>query len=417
MKASTRLPEPSGAHASDISSWLTMLLAFACGLIAANIYYAQPLIGPISADLGLSEQAGGLIVTLTQIGYGVGLLLVVPLGDLFENRRLAISILGIGATGLVISGFATSAALFLSAAVLVGLGSVTVQILVPYAAHLSPEATRGRVVGNVMSGLMLGIMLARPVASLITHYSAWRVVFFASFVAMLALALVLRVALPPRPVQARMRYHQMLASMVELVRTTPELRRRALYHACMFGAFSLFWTTTPLLLAGPEFGLTQKGIAWFALAGVAGAIAAPIAGRVADRGWIRQATAMAMLMSIGAFAMTHIGARGTPLALAMLVLAGITLDFAVSANLVLGQRIIFSLSPAFRGRLNGLYMATFFCGGAIGSALGGWIYARHGWNGASAAGLAFGVVALGYFLTEPRQPSQGAELHHSKIAG
>ncbi|WP_353506674.1 MFS transporter [Variovorax sp. J31P179] len=319
-----------------------MLLAFACGLIAANIYYAQPLIGPISADLGLSEQAGGLIVTLTQIGYGVGLLLVVPLADLFENRRLAISILAIGATGLVISGFATSAALFLSAAVLVGLGSVTVQILVPYAAHLSPEVTRGRVVGNVMSGLMLGIMLARPVASLITHYSAWRVIFCASFVAVLALALVLRVALPPRPVQARMRYHQMLASMVELVRTTPELRRRALYHACMFGAFSLFWTTTPLLLAGPEFGLTQKGIAWFALAGVAGAIAAPIAGRVADRGWIRQATAMAMLMSIGAFAMTHIGARGTPLALAMLVVAGITLDFAVSANLVLGQRIIFS---------------------------------------------------------------------------
>ena len=404
MKKSTRPPELSGAQASGISIWLTVLLACACGLIAANIYYAQPLIGPISADLGLSEQAAGLIVTLTQIGYGAGLLLVVPLGDLFENRRLAISILAIGAAGLLISGLATSGALFLAAAVLVGLGSVTVQILVPYAAHLSPEATRGRVVGNVMSGLMLGIMLARPAASMITYYAGWRVVFYASFVAMLALALVLRIALPSRPVQARMRYHQMLASMVKLVRTTPELRRRALYHACMFGAFSLFWTTTPLLLAGPEFGLTQKGIAWFALAGVAGAIAAPIAGRIADRGWIRQATAVAMLMAIAAFAMTHIGARGTQLALAMLVLAGITLDFAVTANLVLGQRVIFSLSPEFRGRLNGLYMATFFCGGAVGSAFGGWIYAEHGWNGASAAGLAFGVIALGYFLTEPRQP-------------
>lgn len=384
-------------------AWLTVLLACSCGLIAANIYYAQPLIGPISADLGLSEQAAGLIVTLTQIGYGAGLLLVVPLADLFENRKLAISILALGAAGLLISGFATSAPVFLAAAVLVGLGSVTVQILVPYAAHLSPEARRGRVVGNVMSGLMLGIMLARPVASLITHYAAWRVVFHASFFVMLALAWTLRMALPPRPVQAKMRYGQMLASMVKMVRTTPELRRRALYHACLFGAFSLFWTTTPLLLAGPEFGLTQQGIAWFALAGVAGAVAAPIAGRIADRGWIRPAAAVAMLMAIAAFAMTHLGAQGSPLALAMLVLAGVTLDFAVSANLVLGQRVIFSLAPEFRGRLNGLYMATFFCGGALGSALGGWIYAKHGWNGASVLGLAFGVVAFGYFLTEPRQ--------------
>lgn len=384
-------------------AWLTVLLACSCGLIAANIYYAQPLIGPISADLGLSEQAAGLIVTLTQIGYGAGLLLVVPLADLFENRKLAISILAFGAAGLLISGFATSAPVFLAAAVLVGLGSVTVQILVPYAAHLSPEARRGQVVGNVMSGLMLGIMLARPVASLITHYAAWRVVFDASFFVMLALAWTLRMALPPRPVQAKMRYGQMLASMVKMVRTTPELRRRALYHACLFGAFSLFWTTTPLLLAGPEFGLTQQGIAWFALAGVAGAVAAPIAGRIADRGWIRPATAVAMLMALAAFAMTHLGAQGSPLALALLVLAGVTLDFAVSANLVLGQRVIFSLAPEFRGRLNGLYMATFFCGGALGSALGGWIYAKHGWNGASALGLAFGVVAFGYFLTEPRQ--------------
>lgn len=386
-----------------ISTWLTLLLACSCGLIAANIYYAQPLIGPISAELHLSEQAAGLIVTLTQIGYGAGLLLVVPLGDLFENRRLAISILAIGAVGLLISGFVGAAAPFLAAALLVGLGSVTVQILVPYAAHLSPEATRGRVVGNVMSGLMLGIMLARPVASLVAHVSSWRMVFHLSFAAMLALAAVLRLALPARPVTARMRYGQMLASMAQLMRTTPALRRRAFYQACMFGAFSLFWTTTPLLLAGPEFGLTQKGIALFALAGVAGAIAAPIAGRVADRGWIRAATAAAILMAIAAFAITYIGTRGSTLALAVLVLAGIVLDFAVSANLVLGQRVIFALAPEFRGRLNGLYMATFFCGGAVGSALGGWVYAHYGWNGASALGMLFGIVALAFFLTE-RKP-------------
>lgn len=385
----------------EISPWLILLLACACGLIAANIYYAQPLVGPISQELRLSEQFSGLIVTLTQIGYGAGLLLVVPLADLFENRRLAITILAIGAAGLLASGLVTSTTPFLAAALLVGLGSVTVQILVPYAAHLSPEATRGQVVGNVMSGLMLGIMLARPVASLITHFATWRTVFLVSFVAMLALMLTLRLTLPKRTVTAKMSYPQMLMSMLQLVRTTPALRRRALYQACMFGAFSLFWTTTPLLLASPAFGLSQKGIALFALAGVAGAIAAPIAGRVADRGWTRPATALAMIMAIAAFAMTHIDKQGTSLSLALFVVAGIVLDFAVSANLVLGQRIIFSLAPEIRGRLNGLYMTTFFCGGAIGSASGGWSFSHYGWLGTSVVGTASGLIALAYFLTEP----------------
>jgi predicted MFS family arabinose efflux permease len=205
--------------------------------------------------------------------------------------------------------------------------------------------------------------------------------------------------LPAREMKANMRYSQMLASMARLVRSTPELRRRALYHACMFGSFSLFWTTTPLLLAGPEFGMTHKGISLFALAGVAGAIAAPIVGRIADD-WIRPATAIAMLMGITAFAITHIFSLGSSVSLTMFVLAGIILDFAVSANLVLGQRVIFALSPEFRSRLNGLYMATFFCGGAVGSALGAWVYTYHGWSGASTAGIAFLVVALVYFMTE-----------------
>ncbi|NAO94446.1 MULTISPECIES: MFS transporter [unclassified Halomonas] len=401
IKNSSNFSAVSSAPEHEISPWLTLLLACACGLIAANIYYAQPLVGPISQELRLSEQSSGLIVTLTQIGYGAGLLLVVPLADLFENRRLAITILAIGAAGLLAAGLVTSTTPFLAAALLVGLGSVTVQILVPYAAHLSPEATRGQVVGNVMSGLMLGIMLARPVASLITHFATWRTVFLVSFVAMLALMLTLHLALPKRTVTAKIGYQQMLMSMLQLVRATPTLRRRALYHACMFGAFSLFWTTTPLLLASPTFGLSQKGIALFALAGVAGAIAAPIAGRIADRGWTRPATALAMIMAIAAFAMTHISTQGTSLSLALFVVAGIVLDFAVSANLVLGQRIIFSLAPEIRGRLNGLYMSTFFCGGAIGSALGGWSFAHYGWLGTSVVGTAFGLIALAYFLTEP----------------
>lgn len=400
MVNKAKIDEEIDINTPHISAWLTIFLACACGLTVANIYYAQPIIGPISTELNLSQATSGLIVTLTQIGYGMGLLLVVPLGDLFENRRLAISILCIGAAGLLIFALANSAVILLVASFLVGLGSVTVQILVPYAAGLSPVATRGRVVGNVMSGLMLGIMLARPVSSLITNFSTWRTVFFVSFTVMLGLALLLRMVLPVREMKVKMQYSQMLASMAQLVRKTPALRRRALYHACLFGAFSLFWTTTPLVLAGPEFRLTQKGIALFALSGVAGAIAAPIVGRIADRGWIRSATAIAMIMGIASFAITHIVSLGSSVSLTMFVLAGIILDFAVSANLVLGQRVIFGLSPEFRSRLNGLYMSTFFCGGAIGSALGAWVYAYHGWGGASTIGITFGSIALAYFLTE-----------------
>jgi predicted MFS family arabinose efflux permease len=277
-----------------------------------------------------------------------------------------------------------------------------VQVLVPYAAHLAPEAVRGRVVGNVMSGLMLGIMLARPVSSFITQISSWHMVFFISAAGMLLLAVVLARTLPLRKPAGQMRYGALLTSMVQLARTTPVLRRRALYHACLFAAFSLFWTMTPLLLAGPEFQLSQGGIALFALAGVAGAIAAPIAGWMADRGWSGLATGLAMLAVAVGFLITHIAAPGSSWALGLLVAAAIVLDFGVSANMTLGQRAIFGLGAEFRARLNGLYMTTFFFGGALGSALGGWAYAQGGWGLTSWIGFALPMLALGYFATERR---------------
>lgn len=385
-----------------LSTWITILLASACGVIVANLYYAQPLIGPIREALGLSPAAAGLVVTMTQIGYGAGLLLLVPLGDLFENRRLVLSLLGLVVLALLGAAVSTNALSFLVSMLFIGLGSVAVQVLVPYAAHMSPEATRGRSVGNVMSGLMLGIMLARPIASIITAFSSWHTVFFLSAALMVLLALVLSRALPRRVPVARLSYGSLLASMWHLLLATPVLRRRALYQAGMFGAFSLFWTTTPLLLAGPQFGLSQVGIALFALAGVAGAIASPIAGRVADRGWGRPATAAAMVLVALSFLITHIGQSGSTTALAMLVCAAILLDFGVAANLTFGQRILFSMSAEHRSRLNGLYMAGFFLGGAFGSAAGGWAYAYGGWALTSWVGVALPLAALLYFATEPK---------------
>lgn len=385
-----------------ISSAMTLLLAAACGLIVANLYYAQPLIGPISASLGLSPAAAGLIVTLTQIGYGLGLLLIVPLGDLFENRRLILSVTGLGILAVIAAGFASTPMQFLSAAFLIGLGSVAVQIIVPYAAHMAPEAQRGQTVGNIMSGLMVGIMLARPVASFIAAVLPWHMVFFLSAAALVGLSLVLARALPPLVPAAGVGYGKLLASMGRLVVETPILRRRALYHAFMFATFSLFWTTTPLLLSGPDYRLSQAQIALFALAGAAGAVAAPIAGRLADRGYSYIATRLAMLGVAVSFVITHLAAPGSWTALAPLTLAAILLDFAVTTNLVLGQRAIYVLGAAFRSRLNGIYMATFFTGGAIGSAVGGWLYASGGWGATSIFGIGLAVAALAYATTERR---------------
>lgn len=400
MTATTLTPDARPAQA--VTLWMTLLLAFACGLIAANIYYAQPLAGPIGVALGLSPGATGLIVTLTQIGYGLGLLFVVPLGDLIETRRLVLTLIGLVTLALLGAGLSMHPLPFFASALGIGLASVAVQVLVPYAAHLAPEAVRGRVVGNVMSGLMLGIMLARPVSSFIAQMASWHAVFFVSAGAMVLLALMLRLALPPRQPASTLSYRRLLASMAHLARSTPVLQRRSLYQACLFAAFSLFWTTVPLLLAGPAFHLSQGGIALFALAGAAGAIASPIAGRMADRGWTQPATALAMLAVACAFLITHLGAPGSPFALAALVVAGILLDFGVTTNLVLGQRAIFGLGAEYRSRFNGLYMATFFAGGAIGSAFGGLAFAHGGWLLASWLGFALPVAALLCFMTERR---------------
>ena len=384
------------------AGWITLLLAVACGMIAANLYYAQPLVGPIAHALQLSPEIAGLIVTLIQIGYCAGLLVLVPLGDIVENRKLVLTLIGGCAVALLAAALAKHASVFLIAGCAIGLCSVAVQVLVPFAAHLAPEHERGRVVGNVTGGLLMGIMLARPVSSLVADLFGWHAIFAISAVAMLLLGVVLARKLPRRQPAPGVSYVQMLGSMIHLLRTQPVLRRRAAYQASMFGVFSLFWTTTPLYLAGPAFRMSQTGIAIFALVGVAGAIAAPMAGRYADRGHGRQMTALALVLGAGSFLLSRVGAEGSLLSLLSLTMAAVLLDFAVSTNLVIGQRAIFALSAEHRSRLNGLYMAIFFIGGAIGSSVGAWAYAHAGWPLASWIGFALPAIALLYFRSEPR---------------
>ncbi len=385
-----------------ISPLMTFLFAAACGLVAANLYYSQPLAGLISADLGFTPAATGLIVTLTQIGYGLGLLLIAPLGDLLENRRLVLVLILASAVALIGAAFSSTPSLFLFASLCIGLSSVAVQVLVPFAAHMAPDAIRGRVVGNVMSGLLCGIMLSRPFASFVAEASSWHMVYYVTAAIMVGLVAILRPILPVRVPHTRLGYGTLLASMLHLAMTSRILQRRALYQAGMFGAFSLFWTTTPLLLASPAFGFTQNGIALFALAGAAGAIASPIAGRLADRGLTKAASTLAMLLGMSAFLIGHFATDGSTLAIALLTAAAILLDFGVTTNLVCGQRAIYAISADHRSRLNGLYMATFFAGGALGSAIGGWAYATGGWTMAAWIGFCFPAFAFLLFLTEGR---------------
>lgn len=387
---------------NHISSWMMFMLAAACGLIVANLYYAQTLVGPISVSTGLSSTAAGLIVTLTQIGYVVGLLFIVPLSDIVENRRLTIITLMVAVGALLVAAFAANAPLFLTASLFIGTGSVVAQILVPYATYLASEEQRGRVVGNVMSGLLLGIMFARPVASFITSIWGWQAVFIFSAVVITLLAILLSRFLPERKPAPSVSYGKLIVSLGTLLKQTPILRRRALYQACLFGAFSLFWTVVPLRLAD-DFGMSQQGIAGFALVGVGGAVAAPIAGRLADKGWSKWLTGLAMIIATLSFLLIHLFHSHSAFALILLFISAITLDMAVSGNLVLGQRVIYSLGSEARGRLNGIFMAIFFVGGAVGSSLGGWAYAYGGWTFASLIGVILPLLVLVYFFTEKDQ--------------
>lgn len=386
---------------SRISSGMMVLLAAACGLIAANLYYAQTLVGPIRDAIGLPSTAAGLIVTVTQIGYVIGLLLIVPLSDIIENRRLTVFMLIVAIAALLTAAFAPNAPLFLVASLFIGIGSVVAQILVPFAAYLASDVQRGRVIGNVMSGLLLGIMLARPLASFITSLWGWRAIFVLSAIVISLLAVLLSYVLPERKPSPNVRYGKLILSLGAILRQTPALRRRALYQACLFGAFSLFWTVVPLHLAD-TFEMSQGGIAWFALVGVGGAIAAPIAGRLADKGWDKWLTGLAMIVAAVSFLLIHLFHSYSTLALILLFVSAFTLDMAVSGNLVVSQRTIYSLGSEAKGRLNGLFMSIFFVGGAIGSSLGGWSYTHGGWKLTTLIGTILPLLALIYFFTEKR---------------
>jgi predicted MFS family arabinose efflux permease len=381
-----------------LSAPLIFLLALSCGLIAANLYYAQPLIEPIGQALGMSSDRQGLLVTLTQLGYGLGLVLLAPLGDLVENRRLVVVVLAVACLSLLVLAGSSTTAPFLVATFVLGMAVVTVQLLMPYAAQFASDRNRGRVIGALTSGLMLGVMLARPAASLITFWLGWRAVFMVAAAALAVTAVMLAVAMPTFRPRVTSTYGVILRSLPALLRDLPVLRSRAAYHVLLFAGFSLFWTGVPLVLAGPPFGLTQAGIGLFALAGGAGVVTAPIAGRIADRDLTRPATGVAIMLVLCSFALAlWAGEIGS---IAGLVVGALLIDAGLVLNFVLSQRALYEPRPESRSRIGGLFTALFFLGGGAGSALAASSYAAGGWTLTSEIGLTLAAAALLLYAKE-----------------
>ncbi|XXY31749.1 MFS transporter [Sorangium sp. So ce233] len=389
--ASSSAASSSGASSpGSLRLGLVWLMAAASGATVANLYYNQPLLGDIARDLGGSGGLLGLVPTMTQVGYAAGMLLLVPLGDSHERRRLIVVMAALASVALLGAALAPGLSWLVGASFAVGITSVVPQLLLPFAAQLAPDAQRGRVVGMVMSGLLIGILLSRTVAGFVGTQLGWRAVFWLAAGLMLALGPVLRLALPSQPPVAPMSYTELLRSLGRLARDEPVLRLHSALGALTFGAFSAFWATLALYLQSlPErHGPQTAGL--FGLVGVAGAAAAPLVGRYADLRGDRRINALAIAVLLASFGVLWLlGGSLWGIALGVVLL-----DLGAQANQISNQARVYSLRPEARSRMNTIYMTTYFVGGAAGAWLGTAAWTRWGWAGVCAAGGGMSATAL-----------------------
>jgi predicted MFS family arabinose efflux permease len=385
-------PPPS---TGPISRPLVLLLAVSTGVAVATNYYAQPLLDTIGRSLHLASGEAGLVVTASQIGYAAGLVFLVPLADLVERRRLVVAMCLFSAAGLVGAAAAPNLAVLLALVAFAGATSVVAQMLVAFGATLAAENERGKVVGTVMSGLLLGVLLARTAAGYIAAASSWRVVYLCAAALMGVLALVLWRSLPRYRAELDLAYPKALASVVAIFRREPVLRRRSLYGGLSFAAFSILWTSLAFLLSSPPYHYGAGTIGLFGLAGVAGALMASVAGRFADAG---QQQALTVLTAV-AMTLAFVVLLLDPDRLLVLIGGIVLLDLGSQGLHITNQSEIYALAGEARNRVNSAYMTCYFTGGTLGSVGSAFIYGRFGWDGvasfgASVAGLAF-VLSLG----------------------
>jgi predicted MFS family arabinose efflux permease len=367
-----------------------LLMATACGLCAGANYFNQPLLHSIAVDLGISEARASLTVTMAQVSYALGLLLLVPLGDMLERRRLVLGLMLLAALGMLASGMAHCFTLLAAGTLMTGLFSVAAQVLVPMAASFAAPGTSGRAVGLVMSGLLVGILASRSVAGVLSDLGGWNAVYWVGALATAGVALLLRRALPLAQPARRMGYGEVMRSLLTLAREQPRLRSRALIGGMGFATVSVLFSTMALLLAGPGYGFGDAQIGLIGLVGVAGALMANMAGRLADRGLEQRTTLAGGLLMLAGWCALWLG--GTSL---WWFLAGLLIvDAALQALHISNQNVIYALAPSARSRINAVYMTGYFIGASLGSAMGSAVWLHWGWTGASVAGLILSLATL-----------------------
>ena len=379
----------SGAHAR-MSRGLVALLAVACGAAVANLYYIQPLLSVVANAFGVSDATAGLLVTCAQVGYVIGLAFLVPVGDITERRRL-ISVVLLGTAAAL--GFCAGAPSFTVLAVaLVAAGSLSVvaQIIVPLASTLAAPEERGQVVGTVMSGLLIGILSARTLSGLIAQVGGWRLVFALAAGAMLILSLTLWRLLPTVEPSEPVRYRAVLRSVVSLVAGEPVLRQRMALGAVGFAGFSVLWTSIAFLLSSPPYGYDEAVIGLFGLAGAAGALVAPLAGRLADRGHGRLVLGAFLALVLASWGLLALGSSSV----IALILGIVVLDLGIQGAQISNQARIYRLNAHARSRLTTAYMVSVFLGGIVGSTLSTTVYAAGGWHAVCVLGAALALTAI-----------------------
>jgi predicted MFS family arabinose efflux permease len=388
-----------------------LLMAVACGAAVANIYYAQPLLSTIAHEFSVSDGTAGLLVTASQVGYAIGLVLLVPLGDLLERRRLVTRILLITALALAATAAAPSFTLLAGGLAVVGVTSVVAQILVPMASTLAAEPEKGRVVGKVMSGLLVGILVARTASGLIAELGGWRLVFGLSAVLMVVLSAVLRARLPEVRPTTTLSYPGLLHSVGRLVIEQPTLRVRMLYGALGMGQFSVLWTTVAFLLAGSPYRYGDATIGLFGLVGLVGALAAQAAGRMADRDSHHLSTGLFFVTMLLSWALIAAGRSS----LAALVLGIALLDLGIQGAQITNQSVIYALAPDARSRVTTAYMTTVFASAAISSALASAIYEAGGWSAVATLGAGLAGAGVLVWLAEQWQLRRRREKLESAV--
>ena len=380
---------------TTLSRGLVLLLAVGAGLSVASLYYSQPMLGVLGADIHASAETLGWIPTLTQLGYAFGILMLAPLGDRHDRKRIILIKATVLSLALLSAAVSPSIGVLLAASFVVGLSATLAQDIVPAAAHLAPAEARGKIVGTVMTGLLLGILLSRVVSGFVAEQFGWRAMFVAAAVTIVALGVALSRGLPRFVPSTQLAYRALLGSLATLWRQHPGLRRAAMAQGLLSLGFSAFWSTLAVMLHGAPFHLGAGAAGAFGLAGAAGALAAPLAGRVADtRGPMAVASLGAGLTMVSFAAMLFLPLLSPHAALWLIAGSAVGFDLGIQTSLIAHQSIVYGIDPAARSRLNAILMTGVFIGMAAGGALGSLALAHWGWTGVTLVAASAAAVAL-----------------------